>query len=735
VCADSRYKLYVNGTLIGRGPARSFPEWQHYDEYDLAAYLKPGRNVIAALVHHYGEANGQYILGRGAFLFDSEVASSDDSWRVLPAEAWHRDLPMMTGQIGFNEVYDANKAPDGWTEPGYDDSAWETSAVIGPVGTPPWTRLIPREIPFLPEAQIYPARVLQAGLFDASEVDLGDDVMNIAKLMAEEKKTLATGEHRSRYDPLAVRPQIDDLLSGKVSPGGPKPVSLEAPSAQPGTGPFLALDFGKEVMGYPNFTIWTEHGGTVDMGYSERLEDGLPNPFFGTIRYADRIILKPGESRFETFDKRAFRYMQLDFRDIRGRVRIDSIGLKFSTYPVRWRGSFECSDARLNEIWKMGAYTVQLNMEDGYTDCPWRERAQWWGDARVEALINYYAFGDTALIRNGLKEIARSQLQDGMTACFAPGNPDLCGNIPSFTLIWILSIWDYYRWTCEEALVRELYPSMKRAIGFFESKTDDDELVSNTGYWMFIDWAEMDLRGTVTSLNCFYYGALLDAVRTAELVGEKSDAERYTDVASRLKAAINRKLWDAKKGVYADCLAEGTLSEKVSQQTNSLAVLFDIAPREKWNSILDYIHDPVKEVVQSGTPYFSFYVLHALWHAGRDDQAFAYIRRMWGRMLDEGATTCWETWGLDSHSLCHGWSGAPTHDLPAFVLGVHQTEPGFAKFLVRPRPFDLTWARGTIPTVKGDIRVEWTREKGFDLTVNAPEGTTYDVILPEEGKD
>ena len=39
------------------------------------------------------------------------------------------------------------------------------------------------------------------------------------------------------------------------------------------------------------------------------------------------------------------------------------------------------------------------NMVDGYTDTPWRERGQWWGDAYVQDYINRAAFGDMALKR------------------------------------------------------------------------------------------------------------------------------------------------------------------------------------------------------------------------------------------------------------------------------------------------------------------------------------------------
>ena len=65
VAADSRYKLFVNGKFVGRGPARSDQRWQYYDTYDLAPFLQHGDNVLSAIVHQYGAPSHSYTLGRG----------------------------------------------------------------------------------------------------------------------------------------------------------------------------------------------------------------------------------------------------------------------------------------------------------------------------------------------------------------------------------------------------------------------------------------------------------------------------------------------------------------------------------------------------------------------------------------------------------------------------------------------------------------------------------------------
>src|SRR5580698_2417167 len=58
VSADARYKLFVNGKMVGLGPARSDLAHWNFDTYDLAGYLQQGDNLIAALVWNQGEWNG-----------------------------------------------------------------------------------------------------------------------------------------------------------------------------------------------------------------------------------------------------------------------------------------------------------------------------------------------------------------------------------------------------------------------------------------------------------------------------------------------------------------------------------------------------------------------------------------------------------------------------------------------------------------------------------------------------
>jgi alpha-L-rhamnosidase len=737
--ADSRYQLFVNGVRAGHGPVRSDRRWLYYDTWDVTAQLRKGRNVVAVLVHHYGETTFQYMQGRGGLVADvlgpddRPLAQTGADWKALRSEAWASGGPRMSIQLGFSETYDAAKEPVGWKTADFDDGTWPNAVEIGAAGMEPWPHLVARDIPPMAEEPVEARKVLAVGEI-AATLDGSPQPRPVSQQMAQgEREPLRSSTVEAPDSVIQT-----DGAGAKVRTSEGRRVS------------FL-IDFGREVTGYPRFRVRGAHGGEiVDMGYGEVLHDakggylpqasaeiGTLNPDRDGVHYADRYTCRAGDQQYQTFDKRAFRYMQVDVRNAPEGITLDNVSLLFSTFPVQNRGAFRSSDERLNRIWEIGRYTCQLNMEDAYTDCPWRERGQWWGDARVEGLINYYAFGDTTLIAKALRQHGQSLNEEGATWGVYPTDWD-GGRLPSFTLIWMSTLWDYYQHTGDATLVKELFPKVRYSLDhFFAPKVSAHGLLKDVPYWVFIDWAPVETAGEGGALNAYYYDALRRAEQMARLVGDGSEAT-YRKRADDVKAALNTRLWDAEAHAYRDSIRpDGTLSPKFSQQTNSLCVLFDITPTGENARVLDFIYAPENKprVVEAGSPYFSYYLLAALYHAGRHEQALAYVREKWGRMLDWGATTWWEMWEPGA-SFCHGWSGGPTYDLQAHVLGIQPLKPGFAEVSVAPRWLGMSYASGVVPTVNGDVRVAWQRDEKAHtaaLSVETERDIPVEITLPEGG--
>jgi len=762
VTADSRYKLYVNGHYAGRGPIRTDLVWQYYDDYDITRYLHPGKNVIAALVHYYGEDTGWYMTRRPGLRIQCAVKTSrglpvvlktEGSWKVLRAPSWLQHTPRVSGALGFIEVYDAAKEPTGWNTADFDDSGWGSAQIISSAsGEHPfltayiWENLIPRSIPMLLEEEVRPAKVLQV----AEVQSLMTPAPTLAHQMAQE----------SPHPLQACKVENADSLLG--SSGAATIQTTQYPTNGPSNcSAVLVFDFGREVTGYPRIEMDGTAGGIVDIGVSEGLANGRVRPTHNG-NHISRYIMRDGEQQFETFEWDGFRYMQLTIRNATNPIRLRKVAVTFTSYPVGQRGAFESSDPELNKIWNTSRYSVQLNMHDAFEDCPNREQRQWVGDAYVETKVNYAVFGDTKLAAKYLRQIANSQRSDGMIMPFYPGNDGGADILRIFTIKdfaehWVSTLWEYYQFTGDRQTLQELYPNAVKVTQYFTRYLDENGLVSDVPPWVFGDWVTIDRRGENAIVNALFYNNLIEVSQMAKLLGDPADEKQYLEMASRLKRAMNERLWDERRGVYVDANVNGTPSGRVSQQSNSLALLYDIATPEKSWSILSYIFDknrikldspgmeggtqnPLEkpkfdeehDVVQA-QPFFMHWVDASLAHLGEYERMVGLIRDLYGNMINAGATCTWEVWNPHA-SQCHGWSATPGYDLMHFVLGVRGVTPGYIEFSVEPHPAGLTSAKGVFPSVQGDIPVSWTASAShFDLGVTVPKGTKASVLVPESG--
>ncbi|OFX15462.1 MAG: hypothetical protein A2Z18_04880 [Armatimonadetes bacterium RBG_16_58_9] len=396
-----------------------------------------------------------------------------------------------------------------------------------------------------------------------------------------------------------------------------------------------------------------------------------------------------------------------------------------TTYPVRHAGSFECSDRLLNDVWKAGAYTVQLCMEDAFIDSPHRDRAQWWADARIESQVAYYVFDDTKLLAQGLRQISGSQNRDGAVMGLYPaGEEEL---VPDFSFFWIFSILDYYAFSDDAGLVIELYPKVKRLLNWFETFEDRDGLLADVPGWLFIDRGDLEKRGNSTALNCLYCQALRVSSVIAAVAEAAGDVEHYVEKSDRLRVAINKHLYAPKRGLYVECRADGKLVERFSRQANILAALFDVPDHYQKSTIhRQLLNGPLPPLV---TSYFASHLLAALYAGDHHEEALDYIRGKWGPMVRDGAGTLWEQFNTEG-GLCHGWAACPTRDLMAEYLGIKPVL-GSHRFSVAPHAAGLKWANGSINTRTGPLKVDWrTTRDTIIINVDVPDGAKVDIYPP-----
>jgi len=727
VTCDSRYVLYLNGALLGRGPVRAEPEFLGWDEYDLAEWLARGGNVLVALCRYYGRAGPWWVpaaalgtLGRGSFCLETardcpvELATGPD-WRALPAPWLPREGGDMHGLPP--EVVDGRLAPEGLHDPDVADERWPAAVVVSGHGhgtvldrppAAPYSMPLRRPIP-----------LLRSSLFEPRLVR-GDIPVRAA-----------LGEDPARA-----------WSSTHADADGDRRLSV--------------WDSGGIRLGHVRLMVDAPAGAVVDVVAGEDLRsDGLPEtrPRQWSARY---VASGRGEERICFFDPVGLRYLAVHHpTNARVSVQIEETG-----YPRPEGASFDCDDEWLTQLWRAAARTVDVCSSDAFLDCPGREQRAWIADAYVQILVSFVTNPDWRLIRHHLALTASSRYPSGLLAGAAACDFARIGfTMPEYSLHWLRSLASYWWYSGDEPFVRSLLPVAEGIIDRYEQQRAPSGLLENFPGWVFLDWAQTD-RDVVTAAHDALYAAALTDYAT--LPGARDVTDLIAATASAFEA-----LWDPDRHVYTDAIGAAGRSRRMSQHTNALALLAGLVPADRVDGLIERIADPARSSVAgrlvvtktpadlregadahdrvpvfqyqppegfdvdrdvvAAQPWFCRFLHEAYFRYGRRDLILASLRR-WP--LDPQRGTLQEFWTADpgASSRCHGWSASPAYDLTSYLLGVRPAAPGYARIVVDPGLGPLGRAAGRVPTPHGWVSVS-VDDSG--VRVDAPPGIPVEVVSAE----
>jgi hypothetical protein len=600
---------------------------------------------------------------------------------------------------------------------------------------------------------------LQAPLQGKGKWAIIGPLNNDIKTAKEAVKKLVTAAGLARYkgpihftgegDAEAVADVWNELYSQKTLTGQPQIENPAAMMADNGNWSVippqqhdmeLLFDFGQELVGFTEFEVDAPAGVVLDFHCFEAINNGVIQETYGN-RSSFRYVTTHGRQHFVTDWRRGFRYTAMTVRGLTAPLKIRYIRTLMSTYPAVERGSFQCSDERLNRIWQVGRHTLLCCMEDTFTDCPTYEQTYWVGDGRNEALICHAAYGEWPLVERCVKLVPQSLYRSPLPESQVPSGWQ--NILTAWSLLWIQMAHEYWWYSGDQATLAEVYAGVAKTLRSCKTYCQNQYGLMNIAAWNMFDWAGTDTgQDLVTHNNLFLVEALARAEAMAEALGKSNDLEEWQAFRLDLIKAINTHLWsDALNGYIDSIHRDGTPSKTVSQQTNTLALLYKVAPADRAERIASYTTTPPSGMVKFGSPFAMFYLLEELARESRYDQVLEVVRDRWGFMIDAGATSFWETFpgfekDIPTRSHCHAWSAAPTYFLSRFQLGVSPLQPGFKKALVAPQPVDLRWAKGRMPTPHGEVEVFWQKgENEFELTLSLPADVKAQVVLPVPAKE
>jgi alpha-L-rhamnosidase len=731
IWADGRYVLRVNGTEVARGPVRSDPRRSHYDVVDLAPQLRPGSNVLAVTARHFGTATSwwmpvppNYSLGAGCVVIEARIGDDwvvgDRSWRAAPGTAWTPvPVPGDVASLPL-ESFDARLHPHGWDRAGFDDTGWARAREIVPVSTGSSGDPHPPSDPF-------------GMLLPPVRVAFPDGATHAAAATAHAPAVGGPAADDTPPTPAPARDPVEQVLSDEQA---------AARDAGPAGVARWSFDLGRIAAGTVELQLrGAPAGTTVDVAAAEHLDhDGHLAPLgqHAGLRY---ISAGGDTERFESFDLVGTRHLHVSVRGPGGAATVDpevSLAVHDRHRPRPDGATFACSDPLLERIHEVGLRTVDLCALDAYVDCPTREQRAWTGDSVVHQMVDLVANPDWSMAR-WHPQLAASPRPDGMLAMAVASDfeDDDRTILPDWSLHWVRSLHNLYRYTGDRGVVADLAPVAERTLRWFEDYLGDDGLLHGVTGWLLLDWASVYSTGCSSILNALWARALEDLAEIQDWLGNTGTASWARSRYEGVRAGFD-SFWDEDRGVYVDHVVEGTPQRVAAQHGGAAALAAGIVPADRWDRVVarltdrsrlvrhswvmdpvtvdggsdGYIHlvmgypEPVWDVEEQmveAEPFFRYVVHDGLARAGRADLV-AGLCRDWSVFLDAGETTWPECW--TGGTRCHGWSSTPTRDLVVHTLGITPAEPGYASVRVAPALGDLEWARATVPTPHGPVTVE-----------------------------
>jgi hypothetical protein len=329
-----------------------------------------------------------------------------------------------------------------------------------------------------------------------------------------------------------------------------------------------------------------------------------------------------------------------------------------------------------------------------------------------------------------------------------------------YPLWWVVCSYDLYMYTGDKDYVSGYYANLVAVLDrFYPSVTNNNTNLIQKGVGIsgsYGDYAFLPRDGPVTYYNALYVLALKNAATIANSLNHVADAQRWTDRATLVSAAINNRRFDSSVGAYFDgnCGFEPCATH--AQDGNSIVVVSGAANLTYAQSALNYLaktnarpygnafYD--NDLLQAGFsdrvyPFISYFEIQARYLINSPSTALEEIRRLYGWMTShDPGITVWEGIGANGSlyegaysSQAHGWATGIVPLIVNNVLGVTPTGPGFSTWRIRPIPGDVKWAKGVVPTPEGEIMVAWARdeEEGtFWLSAEVPDGTSGAIEVP-----
>ncbi len=695
------YDVYVNGNKITKGilaPYISNPDHiVYYDEYDIAAYLQPGKNILGIQL-----GNGMQNAFGGE-IWDFDKADFRGSPRVafsieitdIAGEEYHFEADtnvkvapsaVLMDDIRCGCFYDARDEISDWAAIDFSDSNWCNALKAE---TPRGERRICEAEAILPIRTLKPISI--------------------------RKCTVAPFRPAN-----AVSKDCSDFPT-KEREG-------------------WLYDFGITCAGIETLKIKGFRGQKIDLQFGEYLDEN-GNPDISNVQFypdgfsqRDIYILKSDDE--EIFEPK-FTYHGARYCIVYG-IRDDQATedlLTFTVYSseLNERANFRCSDVTLNRLQAMARNSTLSNFYYFPTDCPQREKNGWTGDAAISCEQTVMNLTPEKSYREWMHNIVKAQNDDGMIPGIVPTST--WGYGKGFGTAWdcVLAYIPYYEYIYrgDKTIMEESAHALFRYADFISRKRNKrGTMAFGLGDWCPVTELKAPLEFTCSVMGMDYLEKCAYMFGVMGMTLQKDFCEK---LYKEIRAAVRKHLVD-----FNTMMAAGRC-----QTSQSMAIYYNVFEEgekpKAFETLIDIIEGDGEHVD------FGFIgvrpIFRVLCDFGRADLAYKMIARpdypSYGNWVQRGYTALPENFHPENEfpdSLNHhNYSDVSAVFMRYFAgLKVNPYQEDCNEINIEPCFIEnLTDVTAFYNSTLGKVSISWERtDSGISLTVEKPEGIYGEIKLP-----
>ncbi|MBQ7915622.1 MAG: hypothetical protein IJ315_02390 [Firmicutes bacterium] len=571
MAASNLYRLFVNGELVGYGPARAAHGYSRMDEYSLAKWA--GKETVLAAEVYSANINTYYTVDERPFfaaeiLSGGEVVAEGKDFAAYHMTERVQKVRRFSFQRTFTEIYHLTDNP----------AAFYGGKVGG--RTPIETEAVPCN-------QLIERRVNYPTLETLSGWGVEYGQLGIDETVEPWRDRTYEGAGTPAIKGFKPAELTED--SGKEAGKFTYALTSKGLAEQLDTMSYQIYDFGRTLTGFFKVQVEVKADATLYIIFDEVMDKGIVSPFRNACCNVIKYTLPAGEHELISFEANSARFTTIAVTE--GCAKIAQLGMVLYENPDAPRFKYDYHDEELNKIVGAAVNSFAQNAVDVLTDCPSRERAGWLCDSyfsgRAEALFTGKNLVEKSLLENYAICPQLKELPEGMIPMCYPADHNDGIYIPNWTMWYILELRNYCKRTGDEKMREASREKVYGLVKFFSKYYNESGLLENLESWVFIEWSKCNDKDYVAGVNYpsnMLWAAALEAV--AQLYDDPALAEK----AAQMKQTIREQSWNGKffeENAIRNEKGELVRSGHTTETCQYYAFYFGTASREDYGELFE----------------------------------------------------------------------------------------------------------------------------------------------------